>query len=285
MRGPNGYEETNNAGKELLDFLSSNEATLCNTWFQKRANRKQTWQNPKSKQWHCIDYTIMRQQHHKMCLNVTVMREAECNTDHHMLRMKLLVRHRRMICRRVKTGKNAKRFDVNMLQGRSEDDKGRETTRGVFQRKVSDRARELWREKGRVEDKWGAVKAALCETAEVVVGFEVRKQPDWFHESEAAIKPSLEERNKLYSLWQSTGQERDRKKIALSCTQVGHEIKEAKNWWFQMKVSEAQRSRFGGKVVWRCSRDIRRGRRGLVPVRMVTVMDEEENACNTPEQQ
>ena len=52
-----------------------------------------------------------------------------------------------------------------------------------------------------------------------------------------------------------------------------------------MKASEAQRSRFGGKVVWRCIRDIQRGRRGLVPVRVATVMDEEENACNTPEQQ
>ena len=51
-----------------------------------------------------------------------------------------------------------------------------------------------------------------------------------------------------------------------------------------MKASEA-RSRFVGKVVWRCIRDIQRGRRGLIPVRMATVMDEEENACNTPEQQ
>ena len=174
---------------------------------------------------------------------VTVMRGAECNTDHQMLRMKLLVGHRRMICRRVKAGKNAKRFDVKMLQGRSEDDKGRETTRGVFQRKVSDRARELWREKGTVEEKWGAVKAALCETAEAVLGFEARKrpQPDWFRESEAAIKPLIEERNKLYPLWQSTGQERDQKKLALSHTQARREIREAKNRWFQMKVPEAQR--------------------------------------------
>ena len=69
-----------------------------------------------------------------------------------------------------------------------------------------------------MEEKWGAVKAALCETAEAVLGFEMRKQPDWFRESEAAIKPLLEEKNKLYSLWQRTGQERDRKKLALSRT-------------------------------------------------------------------
>ena len=52
-----------------------------------------------------------------------------------------------------------------------------------------------------------------------------------------------------------------------------------------MKASEAQISQFGGKVVWRCIRDVQRGRRGLVPVRMKKMMDEEENACNIPEQQ
>ena len=37
--------------------------------------------------------------------------------------------------------------------------------------------------------------------------------------------------------------------------------------------------------MWRSIRDIQRERRGLVPVRMAAVMDEEENAYNTPEQQ
>ena len=100
-----------------------------------------------------MDYAMVRQQHPTMCLDVTVMRGAECNTDHQMWRIKLLVGHRKMICRRVKAGKNTKRFNVKILQGRSEIDKVRETTRGVFQKKVIDRARELWKKKGSVEEK------------------------------------------------------------------------------------------------------------------------------------
>ena len=99
VRGSDGYGETNEAGKELFGFLSNNEVSVCNTWFQKKDNCKQTWQHPKSKQWHCINYAIMMQQHRRMCLDVTVMRRVECNTDHQMLRMKLLVGDRRMICR------------------------------------------------------------------------------------------------------------------------------------------------------------------------------------------
>lgn len=52
--------------------------------FRRRPNiHKQTWQHPKSKQWHCINYAIMRRQDRKSCLDATVKHGAECNTDHH----------------------------------------------------------------------------------------------------------------------------------------------------------------------------------------------------------
>ena len=44
-RGPHGFNE---AGRELLSFVSTNDATICNTWFKKRGIHKQTWQHPKS---------------------------------------------------------------------------------------------------------------------------------------------------------------------------------------------------------------------------------------------
>jgi hypothetical protein len=59
----------------------------------------------------------------------------------------------------------------------------------------------------------------------------------------------------------------------------------AKNTWFQKKASEAERGRNGGKLVWRCIRDIQRGRRGLVPTRSTIVKDEDGNVCSTPEEQ
>ena len=42
VRGPHGYHETNDAGRDLLNFLSTNEATVCNTWFRKKDIYKQT---------------------------------------------------------------------------------------------------------------------------------------------------------------------------------------------------------------------------------------------------
>ena len=68
-RGPHGYGELNEAGKELLSFLSVNEATVCNTWFEKKAMQKQTWQHPKLRLWHCTDYAIMTKNDRRMCLD------------------------------------------------------------------------------------------------------------------------------------------------------------------------------------------------------------------------
>ena len=45
------------------------------------------------------------------------MHGEECNTDNQTLRVKLLVRHRKMIGRKGKAGKNAKRFDVKKVAG------------------------------------------------------------------------------------------------------------------------------------------------------------------------
>ena len=42
----------------------------------------QTWQHPKSKMWHCIDFAVMWQKDRKRCLDAAVMRGVECHTDH-----------------------------------------------------------------------------------------------------------------------------------------------------------------------------------------------------------
>ena len=127
------------------------------------------------------------------------------------------------------------------------------------------------------------MKAGLCETAESVLGYETRRQPDWFRESEADLKPLLERRTRLYTLWLSTARERDRKKFAKVHSNARRAVQGAKDNWFERKALEAQRSQFGGKAVWRCVRDIQRERRELVPVRSAVVRDEEGNACTSPE--
>jgi len=85
--------------------------------------------------------------------------------------------------------------------------------------------------------------------------------------------------------WLNTGKERDKKEFRKACGEARRATRRAKNSWFQKKAQEAQDGKNGGKVVWRCIRDIQRGRRGLVPVKCVRVRDEEGRECSTPQQQ
>ena len=75
VRGPHGFGNVNEAraGTSLLSFLSINDAVICNTWFEKGAIHMATWQHPRSKQWHCIDFMIMHKSQLLSCLDVSVM--------------------------------------------------------------------------------------------------------------------------------------------------------------------------------------------------------------------
>ena len=284
-RGPHGYGELNEAGRDLLSFLSTNEATVCNTWFQKRRIYKQTWQHPKSHKWHCIDYVIMRKEHRRKCLDVCVKRGANCNTDHSMVRAKLVVGQSARSFRRASGRTGVKRWNVAKLQGGCEDDRGMVTAKGRFLESVRKGLKEKWDTGKNVEEKWNVLSSVMCDAAKECLGYEDRQQPDWFQESEVDLKPLFAERNRMHTVWISDGREASRRKYADARRAARHAVRVAKDAWFQRKASEAERGRNGGKVVWQCIRDIQRGRRGLVPVRSAVVQDENGNSCTTTEAQ
>ena len=281
-RGPHGFGKMNDAGKELLSFLSSNEATVCNTWFQKKDAYKCTWQHPKSKRWHCIDYAIVRARERRRCLDASVKRGAECNTDHQLLRIKLRMSR---LYQTAKTTATPHRFDVSKLVGTSLDEDGKNTPRGLFQELASKSVSEQWKAHGSNQDKWVAIRSALTEAAKTALGVEKRRYPDWFRESANSLEPVLQKRNQLYLRWLGSGLSSDRQNFSKARSEARHAVRAAKNAWFTSKAEEAQRSRFGEKEVWKCIRDMQYGRRGLVPSRLATVVDEEGKPCTTAEAQ
>ena len=153
------------------------------------------------------------------------------------------------------------------------------TARGRFLESIREKLRD---KDSSVEEKWDVVRSVMCDAAKEWLGHEDRRQPDWFRESEADLKPLFVERNRLHTLWLSNGREEDRRKHADARRAARRAMRTAKDAWFQHKALEAERGRNGGKLVWRCIRDIQRGRRRLVPVRAAAVKG---NACTTAEAQ
>ena len=196
-----------------------------------------------------------------------------------MLRMKLAIGRRKRFGRKC-GGIGVHRWDVSKLQGSNEDKQGRELARGRYLRCIGERIREQWDESSDTETKWSVLKAALCEEAKEL-GVEDRRQPDRFREGGAEIKPIIAEKNRLHTLWLSTGLQRDRKKYVDARRLARKTVRAAKDAWFLHKAMEAERGRHRGKLVWSCIRDIQRGRRGLVPMRLAAVKNEDGSVCAT----
>ena len=123
------------------------------------------------------------------------------------------------------------------------------------------------------------------EAAKSTLGVEKRRHPDWFRESANSLEPILQKRNQLYLRWLGSGLSSDRQNFTKAQSEARRAVRAAKNAWFTSKAEEAHRSRFSGKKVWKCIRDMQYGRHGLVPSRLATVADEEGNPCTAVEAQ
>ena len=136
VRGPTyGFGSLNSSGREGLNFLSVNSATICNTWFRKRDIHKRTWRHPRSGEWKCFDYIIVAQSHRCLCLDSQVFRSAECNSDHNLLCARFALRKR--FYHFPRAGVNRCRFDVAKLSQRQD---GREMSAfQMFQQTVRER--------------------------------------------------------------------------------------------------------------------------------------------------
>ena len=62
---------------------------ITNTLFRLANKHKTTWMHPRSKQWHLIDYVIVRQRDIRDVLITRAMRGAECWIDHRLIRTTL----------------------------------------------------------------------------------------------------------------------------------------------------------------------------------------------------
>ena len=75
----------------MVLYCALNCLSIMNTYFEKRDVHKYTWQHPGSKLWHCIDRIVMRQPQRRFRHDVSVLRRADCWTDHRLLRAKLFL--------------------------------------------------------------------------------------------------------------------------------------------------------------------------------------------------
>lgn len=288
VRGPHGFGECNESGRELLNFLSLNEATICNTWFQKRPMYKQSWQHPMTKKWHAIDFIIVHQRDRQLCTDCRVVCNADCGSDH------------RMVCLTLRLGqlrfpKHAKiprrrRFDVGKLKcspaaSTDKNQKAKECVQS-FQTTVSDGLSCL-DESTPVDEHWKTVSSTLQRAAESTLGFKRRHQPDWFYDQQDLLLPLIDDRRVKYNKWVQSADASDEAAYKAARSRARAEVRRAKNRWLMDLAAKAEvgRKSYHGDTVWSSIRTIQKSFQGLRPSTATSIRSEDGDVCTSTEAQ
>ena len=230
--GKHGVGKMNNNGLLLLSKCAEFELTITNTNFRQANKYKTTWMHPRSKQWHLIDYIIVRQRDIQDVLITRAMRGAECWTDHRLVRATLQMRiapNNQKRPRTVRTAFNTSRLlQQSYLQS--------------FQSRLDDKLSANGPLTGSPTEKWNQFKEVVTEAAMTVLGPKQRKNQDWFDENNSAIEELLNKKNKAFIEWQNDPKSASKKNRFKSLQATAQrEIRMMQNQWWDKKAQEVQR--------------------------------------------
>ena len=114
---------------------------------------------------------------------------------------------------------------------------------------------------------WKVNKGSMVSAAGSILGFESRKQPDWFKVSSVVLSELIEKRNALFGKWLSSGANCDRQ-MYVQRRLVASAVKRANDWLLKKarSVEAGMLSNGSTGCAWRSLKNIQRERVGLMPV-------------------
>nr|VZI46780.1 unnamed protein product [Spirometra erinaceieuropaei] len=90
--GPHGLRGSNVNGLLLLRTCAEHRLTLTNTFFCLPEREKATWRHPRSRQWHLLDYVLVRRRDQRDVLVTKAIAGADGWTDHRLVISKMRIR-------------------------------------------------------------------------------------------------------------------------------------------------------------------------------------------------
>ena len=210
----------------LLCKCAEHEPCITNTVFRQADKFKTTWMHPWSKQWHLIDYIIVRQRDLRDVCITRAMRGAECWTDHRLIRAVLKLHIAPAQRKRPKTVRAA--FHIAKLK------------KDVFCRRFQDTLDANIQNATLTEDsteKWDQFKNVVNETAKSVLGPKQRIHQDWLDDNDKQITQLLQEKNNVFITWQNDhGSQAKRDRYKHLKKQAQRKLREMKDTWWDRKA-------------------------------------------------
>ncbi|BHF64198.1 hypothetical protein SprV_0200719700 [Sparganum proliferum] len=187
--GPHGLRGTNDNGLLLLRTCAEHHLILTNTFFCMPEREKATWRHPRSRQWHLLDYVLVRRRDQRDVLVTKAVEDAGGWTDHRLVIWKMRIRlqpRRRPQVKRPLSNELAQRLDKLPIAAAA----------------AAAEAVDVNAENASVENRRCQLRDTIQSTALAVLSRARRLHQDCFGDNDAAISNLLAEKNCLHKAYQ-----------------------------------------------------------------------------------
>lgn len=230
--GAEGIGKINANGERLLGLCTQHELLITNTIFKMPNIHKTTWMHPRSKQWHQIDFVITRQKDRRDFNTTRVMRGANCNTDHQMIRSKIKLNFDTRTNR--KENRKPPKLDVAKLKLK--------LNRKQYEEKTDKYVREKKLTQEEDTDKiLESIKAVVIDAGKEVLGKPPRRHQDWFDENNEEISKLIDAKNNAHKVLLSSRASRSKTETyRKTCRELQKGTRKLKTKWWEDKAEELQ---------------------------------------------
>nr|VZI44625.1 unnamed protein product [Spirometra erinaceieuropaei] len=239
--GPHGLRGSNDNGLLLLRTCAEHRLILTNTFFCLPEREKATWRHPRSRQWHLLDYVLVRRRDQRDVLVTKAIAGADGWTVHRLVISKMRIR---LQPRRRPQGKRPPgKLNVALLSlpahhlHFSNDLAQRLDNLAIA---AADDAAAA--ENVSVENRWCQLRDTVQSTALAVLARAPRQHQDWFDDNDAAIRNLLAEKNRLHKAYVDHPTEDNKAAFYRSRRQLQQRLREMQDAWTARKAEEIQGS-------------------------------------------
>nr|VZI32221.1 unnamed protein product [Spirometra erinaceieuropaei] len=230
--GPHGLRGSNDNGLLLLRTCAEHRLILTNTFFCLPEREKATWRHPRSRQWHLLDYVLVRRRDQRDVLVTKAIAGADGWTDHRLVISKMRIR---LQPRRRPQGKRPPgKLNVALLSLPAHhhhfSNEQAQRLDNLPIAAAADDAAAAAAENAPVENRWCQLRDTVQSTA----------LADWFDDNDATIRNLLAEKNRLHKAYVDHPTEDNKAAFYRSRRQLQQRLREMQDAWTARKAEEIQ---------------------------------------------
>nr|VZI23149.1 unnamed protein product [Spirometra erinaceieuropaei] len=234
--GPHGLRGSNDNGVLLLRTCAEHRLILTNTFFCLPEREKATWRHPRSRQWHLLDYVLVRRRDQRDVLVTKAIAGADGWTDHRLVISKMRIR---LQPRRRPQGKRPPgKLNVALLSLPAHHlHFSNELAQRLDNPPIADAAAA---ENASVEKRWCQLRDTVQSTPLAVLGRAPRQHQDWFDDNDAVIRNLLAEKNRLHKVYVDHPTDATKAAFYRSRRQLQQRLRKMQDAWTARKAEEIQ---------------------------------------------